>query len=49
MRILVFAFPLALLAACGVDGPPQPPGQNDTPPAGVSLSGEVTLGVGGNL
>ncbi len=32
---------LLTLAACGVDGPPQPPG---TAP-GVSLSGEVQMGV----
>lgn len=48
MRILVLTLPLALLAACGVDGPPQPPGNAETPP-GLSLSGDVSLGISGNL
>ncbi|MFD2174596.1 hypothetical protein [Rhodobacter lacus] len=48
MRILIATTLLACLAACGVDGPPQPPGPGKTPP-GLSLSGEVTLGIGGNL
>lgn len=34
---------LALLAGCGIDGPPQRPA--DTPPPGVTLSGEVEVGL----
>ena len=42
---------LALLAACGVDGPPIPPSQvpAEPPPPAVTMSGQVQIGVvGGN-
>lgn len=35
------------LAACGADGPPRAP--EPAPPPGVSVSGEVQVGVGGTL
>ena len=35
---------LALLAACGADGPPVPPSQATTQP-GVTLSGTVSVGM----
>lgn len=43
-RLLALAAILAL-AACGVDGPPQPPAAR----TGVSVSGEVAIGVSGQL
>jgi predicted small lipoprotein YifL len=43
-RALILTAILAL-AACGVDGPPQPP----TTQTGVSVSGEVAVGVSGQL
>ena len=33
-----------LLAACGIDGPPSRPAP-DTPPPGLSLSGDAAIGV----
>lgn len=36
---------LAMLSACGVDGPPVRP----DPPPGVSMSGEAVIGVIGTL
>lgn len=44
-RLLVSLSALALMAACGIDGPPQPP----TAAPGVTLSGETTIGVKGEL
>ena len=44
--ILAFAL-LATLAACGVDGPPEPPTARATP--GVSISGEARMGVNTSL
>lgn len=38
---------LTLLAACGADGPPQRPA--DTPPPGVTVTGEARIGVSGSL
>jgi predicted small lipoprotein YifL len=43
-RILALAGILAL-AACGVDGPPKTP----APKPGVSVTGEVAVGVSGQL
>jgi len=43
MRLVLSLSLLALLAACGVDGAPQPPA------GGVSISGEIGLGVSGRL
>jgi predicted small lipoprotein YifL len=36
---------LLALAACGIDGPPLPPSENDLPAPGVTLSGEARIGV----
>lgn len=33
-----------LLAACGIDGPPQRPA-DDTPPPGLTLSGDAAIAV----
>lgn len=44
---LVLAAAMAL-AACGVDGPPQPPGAAAAAP-GVTVGGEIRLGVSGEL
>lgn len=44
MRLAAAAL-LFVLAACGVDGAPQVPG----PEAGVSVSGEISMGVTGSL
>lgn len=41
MRLALLLSMLAALAACGVDGPPQPPQ--------TGLHGEISIGVGGNL
>lgn len=49
-RLLALAC-LALLPACGVDGPPIPPSQvpAETPESGVTMSGQARIGiVGGN-
>lgn len=45
MRFLL-ALSLALLAACGADGPPVAPSQAATPP-GVSVSGTAKIGIVG--
>lgn len=42
-RLLVSLAVLTLLAACGIDGPPRRP--VDDPPPGLSLSGEVEIGL----
>lgn len=34
---------LALLAGCGIDGPPRRPA--DTPPPGITISGEADIGL----
>lgn len=44
IRLATVALSLTLLAACGADGPPQPPAQADTRP-GITLSGEARIGV----
>lgn len=46
MRLVLSLSLLALLAACGVDGAPQPPAERTT---GVTISGEASLGVSGRL
>lgn len=45
IRLIPALLITALLAACGVDGPPTRPEQR--PAAGVSLSGNVEIGVTG--
>lgn len=48
MRATLLALTLALLSACGVDGPPQPPeDEPERPRGGITLSGEVGFGVSG--
>jgi hypothetical protein len=44
MRICLSLLLAAALAACGADGEPTPPAK-----AGVSVSGQVKVGVGGSL
>lgn len=44
-RLLATLSALALLAACGIDGPPQPP----SAAPGVTISGEAAIGVKGEL
>jgi|LLEQ01.1.fsa_nt_gi hypothetical protein len=44
-RVTLFAA-LLLLAACGVDGAPKAP---DAPATGVSVSGDMRMGVTGGL
>jgi predicted small lipoprotein YifL len=39
------ALALLLLAACGIDGAPLPPSDNDLPPPGVTLSGDARIGI----
>lgn len=46
MRLIAAAL-LSLLAACGVDGTPQAPGAG--PETGVSVTGEISMGVTGSL
>ncbi|MGY6548482.1 MAG: hypothetical protein ACXIU7_05700 [Roseinatronobacter sp.] len=41
-RITITAFAALTLAACGAGAPPSAP---DTPPPGLSISGEARLGV----
>jgi len=43
-QILALLTLLSLLAACGVDGAPTPPGPAAAP-TGISITGEVKLGV----
>lgn len=43
MRILLLVA-ATMLAACGVDGPPQPPAQT-APATGVTVSGEARAGI----
>ena len=43
-RLILGAAALALLSACGVDGPPSAPDRG-----GVSVSGEASLGVTGTF
>jgi len=47
MRILLAFSLLTFAAACGVDGPPQPPKATTAP--GVSITGEARMGVTGSL
>lgn len=52
MPLTRLALPLALvalLAACGADGPPVAPAAAQPAQPGVSLSGAVKVGIGGNL
>ncbi|MPL71212.1 hypothetical protein DFO80_104125 [Rhodobacter sp. 140A] len=50
MKAFVLLAALAGLAACGVDGPPTPPkGGEAVPVTGVTVSGEVSAGVVGQL
>ena len=44
MRVLAPLIVLSLLAACGVDGAPQPPSQAATE-SGVTISGNARAGV----
>ncbi|MCV2874102.1 argininosuccinate lyase [Defluviimonas sp. WL0050] len=44
MRICLSLLIAATLAACGADGEPTPPAET-----GVTVSGQVKVGVGGNL
>ncbi|MEJ6395688.1 argininosuccinate lyase [Gymnodinialimonas sp. 2305UL16-5] len=37
-----------LLAACGVDGAPIPPDEDETPPVGVAVTGQVEVGIAGS-
>lgn len=43
MKFLLLVSALLVLAACGVDGPPQ------SVPGGVSISGTAKIGVRGSL
>lgn len=48
IRLAACLVVLAGLASCGVDGPPIPPSDNaETPEPGVSISGNVSMGVVG--
>lgn len=50
MRPLVSLVILVLLAACGADGPPVPPKPKAAPaPQGLSVGGQVEIGVSGSL
>jgi uncharacterized lipoprotein len=42
--LVCFAFFVALVAACGVDGEPEKPAADDTKP-GVTVSGSAAVGV----
>lgn len=48
MKAIAFLTALLALAACGIDGPPQPPQQQQAKP-GLSVSGEARMGVTGRL
>lgn len=44
-RFLIPLIPLVLvLAGCGIDGPPQRPADT-APPPGITLSGEMAIGI----
>lgn len=47
-RLCLAAGALALLAACGADGLPEPPGGAALPP-GISVSADVAIGVTGRI
>ncbi len=47
VRVMCWLALAGLVAACGADGDPLPPTKAVTP--GVSLSGEVSIGVSGKL
>ncbi len=47
MRGLALAGLAALLAGCGVDGPPIPPDDREPPASGITISGTVKAGVAG--
>ncbi len=47
MNRLAALLTLLALAACGVDGPPTPPTEQSQP--GLSVSGQVKVGVAGSL
>ena len=44
MLRLILPLSLTLLAACGADGPPQPPAQA-APKPGLTISGEARIGI----
>jgi hypothetical protein len=48
-RLAAFSALLALLAACGVDGPPRPPAEEPErrPEPGIAISGSVNVGITG--
>jgi len=46
MRSILMLAALVALGACGVDGPPQAPGQPEAAPAtGVTISGDARAGI----
>jgi hypothetical protein len=47
-RIAVAFGLVALLAACGADGPPSRPDPEEPPRSGTVLSGTAGIGVGGS-
>jgi predicted small lipoprotein YifL len=47
LRSAIFLLSLAALAACGVDGDPQPPAQSATQP-GLTIKGQVGVGIVGS-
>jgi predicted small lipoprotein YifL len=51
MKRLVTLFTLALLAACGADGPPVAPSQAPAPAptSGIAITGEAEIGVRGEI
>jgi hypothetical protein len=48
MKAVLMIAGLLILASCGVDGEPTPPSKAQSTP-GVSVSGEVGIGVAGSL
>ncbi|WP_010138213.1 hypothetical protein [Oceanicola sp. S124] len=46
LKLAALAGLIALLAGCGVDGAPQPPGGAAWPGAGIDRSGAETTGIG---
>jgi predicted small lipoprotein YifL len=46
-RLIALAL-IALLAACGVDGPPTPP-VKDKPRSGITISGDARIGATATL